>query len=544
MKKISLLIAQFVPMIFFACEGTSDTHDLDPEIKAASLQKHIEILSSDEYMGRMPFTLGEEKTLDYLEERFMSIGLSPGNGNSYFQDVPLVEITSKADSTMVVKGNGKTVTLQGLKDYVISTQKQDRNIQVDEAEFVFAGFGIVAPEYDWNDYKGLDVMGKIVVVLVNDPGFGTDDEKFFKGNTMTYYGRWTYKFEEAVRQGALGCLVVHNTIPAGYGFNVLQNSWNSAQLYLNPKDDHAHQLEFKGWLSFAAANKLFEMAGFKSGELLAKARKPGFTSFSLGLKASTALEVRVRHNNSKNVIAKLEGSAKPDEYIIYTAHWDHIGVGEPDTEGDSIFNGALDNASGTAALLEISEAFARGEKPERTILFLAVTAEEQGLLGSAYYTEQPIYPISKTLANINIDGINPYGRMKDIVVVGEGQSDLEDLLQVAVDHQGRYISSEPNPAAGYYFRSDHFNFAKAGVPALYTDTGIDLVGQGKEVGKALSEEYTAKYYHKQTDEFDSARWNLEGAAEDAELLYQLGRMIDSQEIWPAWKEGSEFKSLR
>ncbi|WP_246581284.1 M28 family metallopeptidase [Echinicola shivajiensis] len=543
MKNLGSLFCLIVFVLFLACEPSSEENNAEADITAIALQKHISTLSSDEFRGRMPFTSGEVKTLDYLESEFKAMGLSPGNGESYFQDVPLVEITSMADSTMKLEGEGKSITFQGLRDYVISTQKQVDFIEVDQAEFVFAGFGIVAPEYNWNDYEGFDMQGKIAVVLVNDPGFGTDDESFFKGNTMTYYGRWTYKFEEAKRQGALGCLVVHNTIPAGYGFNVLQNSWNSPQLYLNPKED-SHQLDFEGWVSMPAASKLFEMAGYKSGELLAKARKPGFESFPLGIKASTGLKISVRHNDSKNVIAKLAGTAKPEEYVIYTAHWDHIGVGKPDAEGDSIFNGALDNASGTAALLEIAKAFAKGEKTNRSILFLAVTAEEQGLLGSAYYTEHPVYPISKTLANINIDGINPYGKMKDIVVVGEGQSDLEDLLQVAADNQGRYISSEPNPAAGYYFRSDHFNFAKVGVPALYTDTGIDLVGQGKEAGKALSDEYTVKYYHKQSDEYDSDRWNLEGAVEDAELLYQVGRMIDTQEVWPAWKEGSEFKSLR
>ncbi|MBD8487462.1 M28 family peptidase [Echinicola sp. CAU 1574] len=542
MKNIKMISVLFAANLLFSCNEKSD-YDSASRITAESLQKHIQELSSDAYLGRMPFTKGEEKTLAYLKAQFEEMGLASGNGESYFQDVPLVEITTEADTVMRIEGNGERMDLLGLKDYVIYTERQDPKIKVEDAELVFAGFGIVAPEYDWNDYEGLDVEGKIVVVLVNDPGFGTEGD-FFKGNTMTYYGRWTYKFEEATRQGALGCLVVHNTIPAGYGFNVVQNGWNTPKLYLNPKDKSAHQLAFDGWLSLPAATKIFQMAGYNDRELLAKARKPGFEAIPLGLKASTSLKVSTRFNTSKNVIAKRDGSKHPDEYLIYTAHWDHIGVGKPDADGDSIYNGALDNASGTAALLEIAEAFAFGQEPERTVVFLAVTAEEQGLLGAAYYTEHPVYPILQTIANINMDGINPYGKMKDIVVVGKGQSDLEDVLAREAEKQGRYTSEEPTPSAGYYFRSDHFNFAKKGIPALYTGTGIDHVEKGKEFGKSLQDEYRAKYYHKPSDEFDTTRWNLDGAVEDVELLYRVGRAVVAEESWPAWKEGSEFKVLR
>ncbi len=509
-----------------------------------ALEQHIITLASDEFMGRMPFTEGEVKTLEYLETQFKEIGLQPGNGESYMQEVPMVEIKTVAASHMMIKSPKGNFALEGLKDYVIWTQRREENIELQDEELVFAGFGVVAPEFGWNDYEGIDVKDKIVVVFVNDPGFGTGDSTLFKGNTMTYYGRWTYKFEEAARQGAKGCLIVHDDVPAGYGFWVVQNNWNAAKLYLDPRDNEPYECAMLGWVSNTTARKLFEAAGMNYAEKLSQAHKPGFRGEPMRVNISTTIAVEASYDKTYNMIAKVEGNVRPNEYIIYTAHWDHLGIGKPDESGDSIYNGALDNASGTAALLEIAKAFATEKTPERTVIFLFVTAEEQGLWGSAWYAENPVYPKERTVANINIDGINPYDKMKDIVLVGMGQSEMEDYLRDEATKAGRYVSPEPNPVAGYYFRSDHFNFAKVGIPALYTSTGTDHFEKGHAYGKQLQDEYTAKYYHRPSDQYDTARWNLSGAVEDVQLLYKVGKRVANTDQWPSWKEGSEFKSVR
>ena len=514
------------------------------QFQVADLEPNLITLSSDEFMGRMPFTEGEQLTTSFLESKFKEMGLEPGNGDSYFQEVPMVSIITYPEQSMEFKSAQGSVVGEGLKDFVIWTQRTDSLVRIQDAEVVFAGFGIVAPEYGWDDYKNLDVKGKIVVVLINDPGFGSEDSTFFKGNTMTYYGRWTYKYEEAVRQGALGCLIVHNTIPAGYGFNNIQNSWKASKLYLDDRGQDKYKLGFEGWITLPFAKQLFEKMGKNESELLQNARTPNFQGFSTGMSLSTSLAVEPTYNVSKNVIAKVTGKTAPEEVIIYSAHWDHIGIGKPDETGDTIYNGALDNASGTAALLALAKAFKTDEQPDRTVVFLAVTAEEQGLWGSAYYAKQPIYPKEKTVANINMDGVNPYGKMKDVSVIGVGQSEMEDLLDEELKKLGRYAAPEPNPVVGYYFRSDHFNFAKIGIPALYIGTGIDHVEKGKEYGKQLQEEYVAQYYHKPADAYDPKRWNLEGAVDDVQLLYQVGRNLANSTRWPGWKEGSEFKAIR
>ena len=514
------------------------------QFQVADLEPNLITLSSDEFMGRMPFTAGEEMTTSFLESKFKEMGLEPGNGDSYFQEVPMVSIISRPEESMAFKSAKGAVVGEGVKDFVIWTQRTDSVVKVEDAEVVFAGFGIVAPEYGWNDYKNLDVKGKIVVVMINDPGFGSGDSTFFKGNTMTYYGRWTYKFEEAARQGALGCLIVHNTIPAGYGFNVMQNNWNASKLYLDDRGQDKYKLGFEGWITLPFAKQLFEQMGKKESELLQEARTANFQGFSTGMTVSTSLEVEATYNVSKNVIAKITGKTAPEEVIIYTAHWDHLGIGKADETGDSIYNGALDNASGTAALLALAKGFKTDAQPDRTVVFLSVTAEEQGLWGSAYYAQHPIFPKEKTVANINMDGVNPYGRMKDVSVIGVGQSEMEDLLDEELQKLGRYAAPEPNPVAGYYFRSDHFNFAKIGIPALYFGTGIDHVEKGKDHGKQLQEEYVAEYYHKAADEYDPTRWNLDGAVDDVQLLYQVGRNLANSTRWPGWKEGSEFKAIR
>jgi Zn-dependent M28 family amino/carboxypeptidase len=533
--------------IIFSCtdQKKADQEDGLASFTVKALEDHVKTLSSDEFLGRKPFTEGERKTVAYLEEQFKAMGIEPGNGDSYLQEVPMVEITTTADTTLHVKGGKSPFTLRGYHDYVLFTESTDAIITWKDEEVVFAGFGVVAPEYHWNDYEGLDVKNKIVLVLVNDPGFAGEDTTFFKGNTMTYYGRWTYKFEEAARQGAKGCFVIHNTIPAGYPFGVVQNSWNTSKLYLDNRGKENPHCEGTGWISKTATEKLFEAAGLDFNQQQSAARKPGFKGQSLKLKVSTQMKVKSRYDKSFNVVGKLTGTDKPDEYVIYSAHWDHLGIGKKDATGDSIYNGALDNATGTAGLLEVAKAFkSLKHKPSRTVVFLAVTAEEQGLMGSAYYALNPIYPKEKTVANINMDGLNPYGKMKDIMVIGKGQSDLEDYLTEEARAFNRDVVPDSEPEKGYYFRSDHFNFAKIGIPALYTHTGTDFEGKGKVYGQELKDNYTTKHYHQPSDEFTKTGMNLEGGVEDLKLLFQVGKRVSFSDQWPQWKEGSEFKKLR
>jgi Zn-dependent M28 family amino/carboxypeptidase len=511
---------------------------------ADSMKHHVAVLASDSFMGRKPFTEGETRTIAYLQQEFAAAGLEPGNGNSFLQEVPMVNIKATAAPSMQVRSAKGNFTLKAFDDYIIWTDKTDSSISLENTELVFAGYGVVAPEYNCNDYEGLDVKGKVVMVMVNDPGFWSGDTTLFKGTTMTYYGRWTYKFEEAARQGAKGCLIVHNTKAASYPFSVQQNSFNTSRLRLDNRGKDIKNCDVIGWLPEMIANKLFAAAGFDS-TLLVKANQRGFKAVPLNLQLSTTMKVEAIYNKSYNVIGKITGSKRPDEVIIYTAHWDHLGIGRPDETGDSIYNGALDNASGTAALLELARAFkSMKTKPERTIILLSVTAEEQGLLGSAYYAQNPVYPAAKTVANINIDGMNRFTRTKDMIIIGAGQSDLEDYLKEEVEKDSGYISLDTHPEAGYYYRSDHFNFAKAGIPALDASGGIDVVGKGKEFGQKLEDEYTEKNYHKPSDEYDAASWTMDGAIKDLKLLFRVGRRLAFESTMPLWKEGSEFKAIR
>lgn len=511
---------------------------------ADTLKKHISVLASDDFMGRKPFTEGETKTVAYLQEQFKQMGLEPGNGGSFFQEVPMANILATAAPSMQVKSAKGTFNLKAFDDYIIWTDKTDSSISLNNADLVFAGYGVVAPEYNWNDYAGLDVKGKVVMVMVNDPGFWIGDTTLFKGKAMTYYGRWTYKFEEAARQGAKACLIIHNTAAASYPFSVQQNSFNTTRLKLDNRGKNIPNCDMIGWVPEKISHQLFAAAGYDSS-LLVKANQPGFKAVPLGLQLSTSMNVKASFNKSSNVIAKITGTKRPDEVIIYTAHWDHLGIGRPDQSGDSIYNGALDNASGTAGLLEMARAFKRmNAKPERTIVFLAVTAEEQGLLGSAYYAENPIYPVNKTVANINMDGLNRYGKTKDMVVVGQGQSELEDYLKEAIEKAGGYLSFDTHTEAGYYYRSDHFNFAKVGIPALFANSGVDVIGKGKEYGEALENEYTRKNYHQPSDNYDAKTWTGDGAINDLKLLFTIGRRMGFETSFPKWKEGSEFKLIR
>ena len=547
MQKISLYSLMITSTILFISCSSNEVKKADTDGLSAfskdSLAKNIQVLSSDEYQGRKPFTEGETKTIAFLTGQFKSLGLEPGNGSSYVQEVPMVKITTQAAPQMEVQSAKEKFALKGFDDYAIWTDKTDSAISLKNDEVVFAGYGVVAPEYNWNDYAGLDVKGKVVMVLVNDPGFNAGDSSLFKGKTMTYYGRWTYKFEEAGRQGAKGCLIVHNTEAASYPFSVVQNNWNTSRFRLDNRGKQESLCDVIGWISSPTAKKLLKAAG-QDTTLLSKADTRGFKGVPLGLKLSTTMKVKAEYNKSHNVIAKITGTKRPDEVIIYTAHWDHLGTGTPDERGDSIYNGALDNASGTAGLIEFARAFkSLKTAPERTIVLLAVTAEEQGLLGSAYYAQNPIYPAAKTVADINIDVLNSYGATKDIVVVGQGQNELEDYLNEEVKKVDRQVVFEPHPEAGYYYRSDHFNFAKAGIPALYIESGENVIGKDAGYGKAKADEYRDKNYHRPSDEYN-ANLVLEGGIEDLKLLFNVGKRLAFSDSFPKWKPGSEFKAIR
>ncbi|MFD1142820.1 M28 family metallopeptidase [Larkinella insperata] len=525
---------------FLLAENQASTAADSVAIDGKAFVKHIQVLASDAFEGRKPGTAGEEKTVQYLQSEFRKMGLQPGNGKSYFQDVPMVTIASKPAGPLVLKGKNGTVSLNSLADFVATSPHVQDQVKITDSELVFVGYGIVAPEYNWNDYAGLDVKGKTVVVMVNDPGMV--DSTLFKGNTMTYYGRWTYKYEEAARQGAAGVLIVHESKAASYGWSVIRSSFSKSKLYLQTADGNRSKAVVEGWLTLDAARNLFKLAGV-SPELFREAGARGFKPVRLGVTTSLVINNQITKSISKNVLALLPGTGRRDEYIIYSSHWDHLGKGEA-IKGDSIYNGASDNASGTAALLELAETFTKlKKKPARSILFLAVTAEEQGLLGSEYYATHPVFPLNKTVANINMDAFHPLGRTKDVVIVGRGQSDLEDYAAAAAIQQGRTIRGDFNPSAGSYFRSDHFNFAKVGVPALYLKTGVNSVKNGEAWGRAQLEEYNLNRYHAPSDEYSSS-WDLSGIIEDVQLLFNVGYRLSSESTFPGWKPSSEFKAAR
>jgi len=543
MKTITYLLPFAFPFLL-ACNSEQRSGSIADStafnsITETGLAKYVQELSDDHFEGRKPFTDGEQKTIDYLQKAFEEVGLKSGNGESFFQEVPMVEIKSIPSNTLSFKGAKGKVDFKLLDEVVLGSRRVQANIDVKNSDVIFAGFGIVAPEFNWNDYEGLDVKGKTVVVMVNDPGFY--DKSLFKGETMTYYGRWTYKFEEAARQGATGVLIIHDTDAASYGWNVVRSGWTGPQLNLQTEDNGASRCAFEGWLSADATKKLFAFAGI-STDVIQQAKKPGFHSVDLKVTTGTTIKQETKKSTSNNVVAKIEGSKRPDEYIIYSAHWDHLGVGEA-IEGDSIYNGAVDNATGVAALLEIAKAFkAAKTAPERSVLFVALTGEEEGLLGSEYYASHPIYPLAKTVANINIDALSPIGRTKDLIVTGMGQSEMDDYAQRAAEKQGRIIKPDSNPSAGHFFRSDHFNFAKVGVPALYPSTGDDILGQGEPYGLAQKEDYNQKRYHQPADEFNDS-WKLDGMVEDLRLFFDVGYTLSMETVFPKWKEGSEFKAV-
>lgn len=526
-------------------EAALDIPEIAPGVLSEATMKDVtRLLSSDEFEGRMPGTPGEEKTIALLTERFKAAGLQPGNGESWVQEVPLIEITGRNYAPLTITGKGGTQSFAFGKDWVGVTYREEARTTLSDSELVFVGYGINAPERGWNDYAGLDVKGKTVVILVNDPDWQSEGlEGPFNGKAMTYYGRWTYKYEEAARQGAAGALIVHDTAPASYGWNVVESSWTGPQAYAQRGDNAPPLTQMNGWIQKDAARKVLEAAGQDLDALTRAAQQKGFKPVPLGLKAATSFESTFRSFVSHNVIGILPGREAPEEYVLHTAHWDHLGRCTPAPDGDDICNGAVDNATGTAALVALAEAHAKAGPPRRSLVFLAVTAEESGLLGATYYAQHPIFPLAQTVGGINMDAFQMAGRAKDVTVVGPGKSQLDLFLDAALKADGRTATPNPKPEAGYYYRSDHFAFAKLGVPMLYIDGGEDLIEGGREAGAKIAADYTENRYHGPKDEFDES-WDWSGVMSDLQLFFRIGRSLAMSGSWPNWNEGDEFKAIR
>ena len=520
------------------------THAFDAQINAGDFGELVKQLASDAFEGRAPGTQGEELTVNYIRDQMQRIGLQPGNGDSWFQDVPMTETTADPGTVLKIQQGGASRDLAFGTDMVIGTRTGQPEIRIDNSELVFVGYGVDAPEQNWNDYAGQDWKGKTVVMFVNDPGFHSNDAKLFDGKRMTYYGRWTYKFEEAARKGAAAALIVHDTAGASYGWDVVKNSWGGAQYDLPAAEDKEPRLQAQGWLSAEAARTLFTDAGLDLDKAYRDANKRGFKPVPLQASLSLDLKSTIAQKKSRNVVGVLPGSKRADEAVLYMAHWDHLGKHEGE-EGDNIYNGAVDNATGVAGILEIADAMAhQALPPERSVVFVAVTLEESGLLGSQYYVNHPTFPLDKIAGVINIDAMSVNGRARDMTVTGFGSSELEDILKPLAAAQNRTLHAESSVQSGFYFRSDHFNFAKAGVPALYADGGEDLVDGGIEAGKRAAEAYGKDRYHSPKDEYDPATWKLDGTVEDLQLLYGVGNQLAGGDAWPNWYEGNPFKANR
>lgn len=554
MKQLISTVAVTALLALGACADNS-TKDADKssttESKGVSMAavasqtdiaRRIKTLASDEFEGRAPSTPGGQKASQYIADEMKESGLIPmGKDGTYFQPVTLTASTVSADSTYNFSKDGKPLIKGDAGDNVVFWSKRmDPSISVEDSELIFVGYGTVAPEYGWNDYEGLDVKGKTVVMLVNDPGFATKDKALFNGEAMTYYGRWTYKFEEAGRQGAAAVIVIHETKPASYPWEVVSGGWTGEQYDLVRPDGGANRSLIESWVNVETAQALFDAAGLDFDAQKKAAQTKGFKPVAMnGLTLSTNLSQSVQTVESRNVVGGIKGTTRPDEYVLYMAHWDHLGK-TPDGE---IFNGAVDNATGTSLLLEVGEAFAEKGAPERSAIFVAVTAEESGLLGSAYYGADPVVPLNKTVAGINMDGVLPIGPTKDMIVIGYGASELEDRLQSVLDKRDMYIAPDTKPEAGYFYRSDHISLAKLGVPMIYSDGGVEHVTLGRSHGEKFAEDYTKNCYHKSCDEFDES-WDLSGLELSADILFELGYNIADGNDWPNWYEGNEFRSLR
>lgn len=509
---------------------------------ADALMNHIRTLSSDEFEGRGPGSRGEQLTIKYIEDQFRGIGLEPGNPDgSYVQSVPLVGITPVPEMKLTFSGRGRTLGPKFLDDYVAWTKRVQESSSID-AEMIFVGYGVQAPEFQWDDFKGVDVRGKVIVVLINDPP--VEDEKVFGGKAMTYYGRWTYKFEKAAEKGAAGCIIVHNTDRAGYPWEVVRTGFSGEQFDLATPDKNMGRASMEGWMTGEQAAALFRLAGKDLDALTKAAVSRDFRPVPLGVRAKLAIKNTLRMVDSHNVIAKLTGSDPKlqGEYVVYVAHWDHFGIGR-EVNGDKIYHGAKDNASGTAALVEMARAFKRLKAPRRTLLFLAATAEEQGLLGSRYYAEHPLYPLARTAAAINMDALNVLGRTRDIVMIGRGSSTLDELVEDVARGQGRTVTADPEPEKGFFYRSDHFNFAKRGVPAFDPHEGIDYIGKPAGWGLEMRQRYTREDYHKPSDKIKDY-WDLSGLVQDCQLYFLVGYHLANAPRMPEWKPGAEFKAAR
>jgi Zn-dependent M28 family amino/carboxypeptidase len=522
------------------------------QITGDRLLEIIKVLSSDEFEGRAPASRGEERTLAYLEGQSRQLGLKPGNPDGTFvQKVPMLGTTADPGMKLVFSSAGgrERAELTFSRDFMAWTKRDVPEVSID-APMVFVGYGIVAPEFQWDDYKGVDVSGKVLVMLINDPPVpdrktpSALDESVFKGKAMTYYGRWTYKYEIAAEKKAAGCIIIHETGPAGYPWEVVGNNTGERFDLVNP-DKGMSRAAVEGWITYERAQSLFAMTGRDLESLKRVALDRGFRPVDLGTMASLTIRNSIRKIESANFVAKLEGRDPKlrDEYVIYTAHWDHFGIG-PEVNGDKIYNGAYDNASGVAGIMEIARAFTKVEpKPRRSILFLAVTAEEQGLLGARYYAENPLYPLAKTAGVINIDAMNVWGRTRDLTLVGLGMSTMDDVVKAVAAEQGRVVNPDAEPEKGFYYRSDHFEFAKQGVPALDPKEGTDFVGKPAGWGLEMRRTYTAEDYHKPSDEIKSD-WDLSGMVEDAQLLFSVGYRVANAKTLPVWNSGSEFKAKR
>ncbi len=544
-RRLLLLPAFFA----LACDPASETEssttavpaDARATIDTASLMPHVRVLADDSLLGRLPGSVGEDRTVAYLEAQFRALGLEPGNPDGTFiQKVPLVGITVKGTPALTFSKGSERRTLAWRDDYVAWTKHVADRAQLNNSELVFVGYGTEAPEFQWDDFKGLDVAGKTLVMLVNDPPLA--DTAKFGGPRMTYYGRWTYKYEQGMKHKAAGVLIVHETEPAGYPFAVVQGK-TAEQFDLVTPDRNMSRSAVEGWITLDQAKALFSMAGQDFDALKQQAATAEFKPVPLGVTASVTLDNTLRNVDSRNVVARLAGtdSTLADEYVMYMAHWDHFGVGEP-VDGDSIYNGALDNATGTAGLLTLARAF-KGSPPKRSLVFLAVTAEEQGLLGSAYYSVAPLYPLAKTVAVINMDGLNQWGPTSDLTVIGLGASELDDYASAAAAEVKRTLRPDPEPEKGYYYRSDHFNFAKVGVPAFYSSEGVTYIGKPPEYGMEKRRQYTADDYHKPSDEI-KPDWDMSGAIGDLKLLFTIGYRVAGATKWPEWRAGNEFRAAR
>lgn len=522
-----------------------------PNLDTVRVLADITRLSSDEFQGRAPGSEGERLTVQHLKDQFTAAGLEPGNPDgSWVQKVPLVGMRPMVTAPFTITQGGKARQMKVLGDIVPFSRRVSETVTLDKSDIVFVGYGIQAPEFQWDDYKGVDVKGKTILMLVNDPpvpgsGLGGLDPATFGGKAMTYYGRWVYKFEKAAEMGAAGVLVIHETGPAGYPFAVAQGM-GGERFNLSTPDKNMGKSAIEGWISLEATTDIFKGAGLNFDELKAKAATRDFTPVPLKATASVTLSQTIRTVDSQNVVAKLTGSdaTLKDEYVVYSAHWDHLGIGAPGPDGDTINNGAMDNASGTATLLELARAYkSLPTAPKRTVVFLAVTAEEQGLLGSEYYARFPLYPLNRTLANVNVDGMNMWGRTSDVTVIGMGASDLDDYLSTAAKEQNRIPMPDPESEKGFYYRSDHFNFAKVGVPALYIDDGTTFIDKPAGYGKQKRDDFTRLDYHKPSDQV-KPDWDLSGLAEDGKLLFAVGYRVAMAPTYPEWKAGNEFKAVR